>query len=187
MRQRCGPRPSAGSIAGRDYAMEAICPMPNGTIFAPFLPAEAKCGRKRAYPMREVVNAMCHVLRGGIAWRLMPDRFPPRRTVYRWFADCATTTHGGPSIITSSCGIASGSGAKPARRLPSWMARVSRRPRLVAFGSTMTARRSRGARVTRWTLTAGRSSFRCTRPAFRIAAAPVPCCGHHVRVDRLCC
>ena len=36
--------------------------------------------------MREVLNAMCYVLRGGIAWRLMPDNFPPWRTVYRWFA-----------------------------------------------------------------------------------------------------
>jgi len=36
--------------------------------------------------MREVVNAICYVLRGGIAWRLMPDTFPPWRTVYRWFA-----------------------------------------------------------------------------------------------------
>ena len=56
------------------------------TILAPFLPAAAACGRKRAWPMREIVNAMCDVLRGGIAWRLMPDCFPPWRTVYRWFA-----------------------------------------------------------------------------------------------------
>ena len=55
-------------------------------ILSPFLPPAAKCGRKRAYPMREVVNAICYVLRGGIAWRLMPDSFPPWRTVYRWFA-----------------------------------------------------------------------------------------------------
>jgi transposase len=55
-------------------------------ILGPFLPAEAKCGRKRAYPMREVVNAICYVLRGGIAWRLMPDSFPPWRTAHRWFA-----------------------------------------------------------------------------------------------------
>ncbi len=53
---------------------------------APFLPPEARCGRKRAYPMREVSNAICYVLRGGIAWRLMPDTFQPWRTVYRWFA-----------------------------------------------------------------------------------------------------
>ncbi len=55
-------------------------------ILSPFLPPEAKCGRKRAYTMREVVNAMCYVLRGGIARRLMPDTFPPWRTIYRWFA-----------------------------------------------------------------------------------------------------
>ncbi len=55
-------------------------------ILGPFLPPEARCGRKRAYPMREIVNAVCYVLRGGIAWRLMPDTFPPWGTVYRWFA-----------------------------------------------------------------------------------------------------
>jgi len=31
--------------------------------------------------MRKVVNAMCYLLRGGIAWRLTPDTFPPWRTV----------------------------------------------------------------------------------------------------------
>ena len=55
-------------------------------ILCPFLPPEAECGRKRAYEMREVVNAICCVLRGGVAWRLMPDGFPPWRTVYRWFS-----------------------------------------------------------------------------------------------------
>jgi transposase len=29
--------------------------------------------------MREIVNAICYVLRGGIAWRLLPDSFPPWR------------------------------------------------------------------------------------------------------------
>ncbi len=55
-------------------------------LLAPFLPAEARCGRKRAWPMREVVNAMCYILRGGVTWRLLPVGFPPWRTVYRWFA-----------------------------------------------------------------------------------------------------
>ncbi len=55
-------------------------------ILHPFLPAEAVCGRKRSWPMREIVNAICYVLRGGIAWRLVPDSFPPWGTVYRWFA-----------------------------------------------------------------------------------------------------
>ena len=55
-------------------------------ILEPLLPAEAECGRKRAWPMREIVNAIFYVLRGGVAWRLLPDSFPPWRTVYRWFA-----------------------------------------------------------------------------------------------------
>ncbi len=55
-------------------------------ILAPFLPAEAGCGRKRAWPMREIVNAICYILRGGVTWRLLPAGFPPWRTVYRWFA-----------------------------------------------------------------------------------------------------
>ena len=28
-------------------------------ILCPFLPAEADCGRRRAWPMREIVNAIC--------------------------------------------------------------------------------------------------------------------------------
>ncbi len=55
-------------------------------ILGPLLPMPAETGRKRAWPMRELVNAMFYVLRGGIAWRLLPESFPPWRTVYRWFA-----------------------------------------------------------------------------------------------------
>ena len=55
-------------------------------ILAPFLPGEAPCGRKRAWPMREIVNAICYILRGGVTWRLLPAGIPPWRTVYRWFA-----------------------------------------------------------------------------------------------------
>ena len=55
-------------------------------VLAPFLPAEAGCGRKRAWPMREIVDAICYTLRGGVTWRLLPADFPPWRTVYRWFA-----------------------------------------------------------------------------------------------------
>ena len=36
--------------------------------------------------MREIVNAIFYVLRGGITWRLLPSDFPPWQTVYRWFA-----------------------------------------------------------------------------------------------------
>lgn len=59
---------------------------PEWKVLSPLLPSEADRGRKRAWPMREIINAICYVLRGGIAWRLMPDGFPPWETVYRWFA-----------------------------------------------------------------------------------------------------
>ena len=36
--------------------------------------------------MREIVNAIFYVLRGGIGWSLLPKDFPPWPTVYRWFA-----------------------------------------------------------------------------------------------------
>jgi len=32
------------------------------------------------------VNAIVYVLRGGIAWRLLPTDLPPKSTVFRWFA-----------------------------------------------------------------------------------------------------
>jgi len=40
--------------------------------------------------MREIVNAIFYVLRGGIAWSLLPKDSPPspppRPPVYAWFA-----------------------------------------------------------------------------------------------------
>ena len=53
---------------------------------SPFLPAPSRCGRHRKWEMREIVNAIFYVLRGGIAWSLLPKDFPPWPTAYRWFA-----------------------------------------------------------------------------------------------------
>ena len=55
-------------------------------LIEPFLPPACRTGRKRAWPMREVVNAIFYVMRAGIAWRMMPSDLPPRSTAYRWFA-----------------------------------------------------------------------------------------------------
>jgi transposase len=48
-------------------------------------PARPRRGRRRAWPLREIANAIFCVLRAGCAWRLLPDSFPPWRTAYRWF------------------------------------------------------------------------------------------------------
>jgi len=55
-------------------------------ILSPFLPPPRSCGCPRKWAMREIVNAIFYVLRGGIAWGLLPKDFPPWSTVYRWFA-----------------------------------------------------------------------------------------------------
>lgn len=36
---------------------------------APLLPGDASCGRKRALSVREIVNAIGRILRGGITWK----------------------------------------------------------------------------------------------------------------------
>lgn len=35
----------------------------------------------------DVLDAIFYVLRWGCPWRLLPDSFPPWRTVYRWFSE----------------------------------------------------------------------------------------------------
>lgn len=39
----------------------------------------------QSYDLREIVNGMLYVLRGGIAWRALPHDFPPWESVYDHF------------------------------------------------------------------------------------------------------
>jgi transposase len=54
-------------------------------LVAPFLPAPARTGRPRRWPMRLILDAILYVLRTGGAWRHLPHEFPPWPTVHRWF------------------------------------------------------------------------------------------------------
>jgi transposase len=54
-------------------------------LLAPLLPPPAETGRPRQWPMREIINALSYVLRGGCPWRMLPEHFPPHQTAYRWF------------------------------------------------------------------------------------------------------
>ncbi len=49
-------------------------------LIEPLMPEPRQRGRPRAWPLREIVNAIFYVLRGGIAWRLIPKDLPPRST-----------------------------------------------------------------------------------------------------------
>src|SRR6266487_4132351 len=53
-------------------------------ILGPLLPPEKPGGRPRKYPMREVINGIQYVLRGGCAWRLMPPDLPHWQTAYQY-------------------------------------------------------------------------------------------------------
>ena len=50
----------------------------------PMLPPPKKLGRPPT-DRRLVLNAILYVLKGGIAWRLLPKTYPPWKTVYHVF------------------------------------------------------------------------------------------------------
>jgi putative transposase len=53
-------------------------------LLAPLIPPAKPGGRPRKHDMREVLNAIFYILRGGCAWRLLPHDFPPWQTVYHY-------------------------------------------------------------------------------------------------------
>lgn len=54
-------------------------------ILEPLIPSSKPGGRPRSANMREVMNGIFYVLRGGIPWRFLPKEFPPWKTVYHYF------------------------------------------------------------------------------------------------------
>jgi putative transposase len=51
----------------------------------PHLPAPEATGRPRLHSTRKILDAILYVLRSGCAWRLLPNDFPPWKTVYHYF------------------------------------------------------------------------------------------------------
>ena len=54
-------------------------------VIEPHLPLPRAPGRPRLHPLREILDAVFYVVRGGCAWRLLPHDFPPWKTVYHYF------------------------------------------------------------------------------------------------------
>ncbi|MGH3145368.1 MAG: IS5 family transposase [Rubrobacter sp.] len=54
-------------------------------VIKPHLPVPRAAGRPRLHPLREILDAVFYVVRGGCAWRLLPHDFPPWKTVYHYF------------------------------------------------------------------------------------------------------
>src|SRR4051794_35898910 len=49
------------------------------------LPPAKPGGRPRSVPLREVLNGIFYIARGGCAWRMMPTDLPPWSTCYDYF------------------------------------------------------------------------------------------------------
>ena len=54
-------------------------------VLEPLVPAAKPGRRPRSADMREVLNGIFYVLRGGCAWRMMPHDLPKWKTVYDYF------------------------------------------------------------------------------------------------------
>jgi putative transposase len=54
-------------------------------ILEPLIPPEKPGGRPRTTDMREVLNAIFYVNKGGIQWRMLPHEFPKWETVYYYY------------------------------------------------------------------------------------------------------
>ena len=49
------------------------------------IPAAEPGGREREVDMREVLNGILYLLRGGICWRMLPHDLPPWGTVHYYY------------------------------------------------------------------------------------------------------
>ena len=49
------------------------------------IPPAKPGGRPRSVNMREVLNALFYLARTGCAWRMLPQDYPPKDTVYYYF------------------------------------------------------------------------------------------------------
>lgn len=54
-------------------------------LLASLIPSPKSGGRPPTHARRELIDAMCYVLRTACAWRLHPHDFPPWQTVYPYF------------------------------------------------------------------------------------------------------
>src|SRR3954452_5593696 len=54
-------------------------------ILEPLLPARKAKGRPRSVALREILDAIFYVLRGGVPRRMLPDGFPCWKTVFYYF------------------------------------------------------------------------------------------------------
>ena len=55
-------------------------------IIEPLIPEAKLNGRPRTVDIRNVVDAILYICRTGSQWRYLPEKYPPRSTVYEYFS-----------------------------------------------------------------------------------------------------
>jgi putative transposase len=58
-------------------------------------------GRPRKHELRRVVDALLYVVKTGCQWRLLPENFPPWKTVhdqFRWWRDSGVWERAGKAL-----------------------------------------------------------------------------------------
>jgi len=51
-------------------------------VAEPFFQRADPRGGRQIYPMRKIIDAICYRKKTGCQWRMLPQEFPPWRTVY---------------------------------------------------------------------------------------------------------
>src|SRR5215210_7443591 len=84
----------------------------------PHLPLPNATGRPKLHTTREILNAIFYIVRGGCAWRLLPNDFPPWKTVYHYFRFWRLdgTWERMPSALRSDSGLPVGENNRGGRK-----------------------------------------------------------------------
>ncbi len=82
----------------------------------PSSPAQSQWASSDLYPLGEILEAIFYVVRSGCAWRVLPDEFPPWKTLYHYFRSWrldGTSERMHAALGKSVCGCASTEIPKP--------------------------------------------------------------------------
>ena len=119
-------------------------------LIKPLVPGPRLFGRPPRYSKRAILDAIFYVVRGGIAWRLLPHDLPPWRIVYYYYARWREEGLWQRLHDALREAAREARGKKKPPRLRSWTARACARLGEAESAATMRARRSWDANAICW-------------------------------------